>query len=184
MRGCGGGPAGGLCSPRLPPRHADHHRLHQHPAPLLQVTHGRAGGGALSPRTWGLAPAGVGVNPGFSAGAQVQIYELEEHKIETWRGEGGLPPAAFPPTTPRPAWGTPNPVALRPAGPLPPLSTSSPPRSLPAGLLQAAGLHLPQRQVPPCGGEGAELVAAPGASPLPHPPPPPAPAASSTPSPR
>lgn len=27
----------------------------------------------------------------------MQIYELEEHKIETWRGEGGLPLAAFPP---------------------------------------------------------------------------------------
>uniref|UniRef100_A0A8B9EL32 5'-AMP-activated protein kinase subunit gamma-1 n=1 Tax=Anser cygnoides TaxID=8845 RepID=A0A8B9EL32_ANSCY len=96
-RGAAGGD-GGPAGPRsllLPPRHADHHRLHQHPAPLLQVTHGRDDAGLRprsSPGTRGLAPArGVGVNPGFSAGAQVQIYELEEHKIETWRGEGGCP---------------------------------------------------------------------------------------------
>lgn len=71
--------------PARPPRHADHHRLHQHPAPLLQVAHGKDQASVQS-----LSPAGTSTataDPDFSLGVQVQIYELEEHKIETWRGE-------------------------------------------------------------------------------------------------
>ncbi|NWZ87472.1 AAKG1 kinase, partial [Poecile atricapillus] len=41
--------------------------------------------------------------------SQVQIYELEEHKIETWRGEGGSVPAASCPSLEPPI---PSPVAL------------------------------------------------------------------------
>lgn len=160
VTGGSGGLAGPCSSCLSPPRHADHHRLHQHFAPLLQVTHGkdRAPAQSSSPQEPGVHPLpalrAATVDPGFSPCAQVQIYELEEHKIETWRGERDR--CQLPPALPD-LLGAP--VALRlctpsARGTAGPFSVISSCRGLPTRLLQAAGLHFPQRQVPPCCGEG------------------------------
>lgn len=63
-------------------RNADYHRLHHHPAQILQVTDG----GFLLHSAADL-PLLFKNNASDLIGAfQVQIYELEEHKLETWRG--------------------------------------------------------------------------------------------------
>lgn len=84
----------------LASRHADHHWFHQYPAPLLQIRLGKdhrlmtkTTFPASAPHSHFLPSKPQGV---YGAGRsslkfccfcfQVQIYELEEHKIETWRG--------------------------------------------------------------------------------------------------
>lgn len=61
----------------------------------------------------------LGADLGFSSSSQVQIYELEEHKIETWRGEEGSLLADSCPSWR--AWNPPVPHPTPPS-PQPPLS--------------------------------------------------------------
>lgn len=90
------------------------HRYYK--SPMVRTRASAQGSSLRGPGVWPLpAPRVDRVDPGFSPCAQVQIYELEEHKIETWRGERdrcGLPPAL-----PGPAWGTQRPTALHPPCP-------------------------------------------------------------------
>lgn len=99
--GRGAGRGGGGRTPLTPPP--------PHPAGMLTITDfinilhryykspmvgrwcwgGGAGGGRGLPHNpvgWGGEWGPRWMNLGVPRGAQVQIYELEEHKIETWRG--------------------------------------------------------------------------------------------------
>ena len=129
------------------------HRYYK--SPMVRTGVSARSSAPQGPGVWPLpAPRVAVADPSFSPRAQVQIYELEEHKIETWRGEKDccrLPPTLPDlPGVPR----APQVCSLPARSATDPLSFSSPRRGLPTGLIQATGLHLPQCQVPPCRREG------------------------------
>lgn len=67
-----------------PCRHVNHHRFHHHTAQILQVSPGRFSL-QMSVQLLQLTFSAM-VKLFVPVVLQVQIYELEEHKLETWRG--------------------------------------------------------------------------------------------------